>query len=129
MPQGAVQNIVGASINALLNHTGFTIHAESGKPYTGRWWLVGGIIPSLVLTDKQSAQEYHDQIEEWYKGARALDGEDALVGGWTVDDTIYLDLVSLVKDDEVARLLGKLWDQIAIGRFNDDDQYDELSLV
>lgn len=122
MNETAVKNIVGAGIYALLNEDGFTITASTGKSYEGHHWLVGGIIPSLTITDQVSAQEFHQRVEEWYKGAEALDGDHALIGGWVHDGTLYLDLVSLVEDDEQAKLLGKLWSQIAIARRDENNE-------
>lgn len=126
----AVQNIVGASVYALSHDTGFTIHANTGKLYAGTGhYLVGGIIPSLTVDKDVDAQTLIDQVEEWYRGVKALDGNLGLIGGWSFDGTLYLDLVSLVTDLEDALLLGKLWNQQAIGMLDDDDNYEEMAVV
>ena len=125
-----VGNIVGASIYALTNDTGFTIDATTGRAYAGfGHYLVGGAIPGLTVGTDESAQSLIEKVEEWYKGVRALRGtEDILIGGWSYNGTLYLDLVTLVADLEDALTLGKVWGQTAIGNL-DDDNYEETAVL
>lgn len=115
-----IQNIVGTAVYALTgNIEGFTIKAQTGEHYTGSQWLVGGIIPGLILTDQQSAESIIEQVTEWYRGVEALDGDGGLIGGWMSDGKLHLDLVSLMSSEEEAIILSKLWNQMAYGRIID----------
>ena len=124
----AVKNIVGASLKSFVTGDGFTIHAESGEPFTGSGYLVGGIIPSLTVSADLAVGKLIEKVAEWYEGAEALNRHFGLVGGWVSEGVLHLDVVSVMKDEYAAKLLGRLWDQLAIGKL-DGDEYTELALV
>lgn len=118
-----VHHIVGHTIAALGEDGGFTINATTGKSVKDSRWHVGGIIPELVFSEFDSAENLYTAVEEWYEGAKALDGENVLVGGWCHDGFVHIDLVSLFEDEEEAVLIGRLWNQIAIARINEEGEY------
>lgn len=102
---------------------GFTIHAASGQDQRQLpipHYLVGGIIPALIISKSQKLTELKNDIEEWLKGVAVLDGNAAWVGGWPNpddDDFIHIDLITFVSTKEEALLLGRLWKQREVGHF------------
>ena len=86
-------------------------------------------MPSLGLSKNMSALEFNDRVTAWYEVATIINHDQVLVGGWVFGGSIILDVVTLVSDEDKAIMLGKMWEQVAIGRLNDDDDYEELALA
>lgn len=115
----AVGNIIRRTLKMLRDdESGYTINPLSGEDYAGSQWIVGGSVPSLVFTGSLDATDFVGQVRQWYATVKALNG--ALVGGWSHNGTIYLDAVTLIDDREQAVMLGKLWEQVAIGHYTED---------
>lgn len=117
--QSPVDNIVD-KIRELVseNGDGFSIYADTGLNLEiDGVWLVGGVIPSIILSSSQALSDVYAEVGSWYRGASIV-SENPIVGAWVQDGFIHLDLVTIVYSAEDAQVLGKIWRQEAVGCTN-----------
>jgi hypothetical protein len=129
---GAVEHIVDWCIALTERETfegGFTIYAETGRDFFQPGYLVGGIMPSLVLSPSLRLSEVYTEVAEWYRGAYRISTPVPIVGGWVKDGFLFIDLITVCYDRETALNLGSCWDQFSVGHFDSTGTFKELEIV
>lgn len=107
---------------------GFTIWAETGVAFDTPAYLVGGSIPSLVLSPNLTDEDTLGLVEDWYVGVTAVQGNSSIVGGWIKDGFLHLDAITLVHSERQALLLGKIFNQQAVGQLTINGEFKELEV-
>lgn len=125
----ATFNILTAMIE---NQDGFTIIPETGTKFVPpvEAYLVGGVIPSLLITEVD--ENTFATIQRWYRDGVALTKGsivDPVIGGWANEGTYYLDFTSVVFGKTFAIELGKARAELAIGHLTNSGEFTELTLA
>lgn len=108
---------------------GFTIWAESGTYFIEpKSYMVGGVIPALILSTAQTLADVYVEVTQWYEGALIVN-PNPIVGAWVKDGFIHLDLITITHSERQALLLGKIFRQEAVGSLDWAGTFHELEIA
>jgi len=111
------------------NEDGFTIRAIDGTTFAEpNTYLVGGVIPSLVLFPGQSGEDVYRYIENWYAKVLRVT-TDPIVGGWMNEGFLHIDLITVVRAESEALILGRTWNQVSVGSLDSNGNFIELEVA
>lgn len=121
----------------------FTERVQSGEPFTRtafdeapldlNGYAVAGVVPTYWIigsNDYWTESNIFAFIEQVDRLNSVPGIPTVYVGGWHDPETgcFHLDATIIVEDLDTARILGKAWNQLAIGEFRNNEYMGDIAL-